>query len=305
MKSNKQRRAEIRGRRLERAARIEAQLRLPDQRHLLSRRAPGLEPADVAVLARHNNTYGALPTYYVDRAFTCRDCGAEQVWTAKQQKWWYETMHASIDSRAVRCLPCRRALRAARSASREGEGANLLGEMSQRLRAFAGAPATPAARAEVDAALESKWWGLRTLAVEALGHWGSAADLARLRALVDAWQPSWNSWERQGAQVAAEALAAKLRHPADEDWALEACLRGHANPWNWRAFLAAIPSARLAACGEAEFVRRGEGHHRLLRWLAVAHCLGLAPGPAQVAALNAHADKEVRQWAQRFGRKPE
>ncbi|MRT32567.1 hypothetical protein FGX01_01390, partial [Xylella fastidiosa subsp. multiplex] len=71
-------------------------------------------------------------------------------------------------------------------------------------------------------------------------------------------------------------MAAKLRHPADEDWALEACLRGHASPWNWRAFLAAIPPARLAACGEAEFARRGEGHHRLLRWLAMAHCLGLA-----------------------------
>ena len=36
MKSNKQRRAEIRARRLERAARIEAQLRLPDQRHPVS-----------------------------------------------------------------------------------------------------------------------------------------------------------------------------------------------------------------------------------------------------------------------------
>jgi hypothetical protein len=112
MKSNKQRRAEIKERRLDRAAKLAAQLREQDVRHLAAGARPaGMELADQDVLAPHNNTYGLLPAFYVDLAFTCRDCGIEEVWTAKQQKWWYEVAHGHIDSTAVRCRACRRALR--------------------------------------------------------------------------------------------------------------------------------------------------------------------------------------------------
>ncbi|BEP58265.1 zinc-ribbon domain-containing protein [Variovorax boronicumulans] len=105
MKSNKQRRAEIKAHRLERAARAVAlQQRQADARLL---RAEGMVAADTALLAAHNNTYGPLPTFYVDKAFTCRDCGAQEVWTAKQQKWWYEVALGSIHSTAVRCRACR------------------------------------------------------------------------------------------------------------------------------------------------------------------------------------------------------
>jgi hypothetical protein len=87
------------------------------------------EPPIGAVLAdatalSHNNTYGLLPLYYVDRPFNCRNCGVAEVWTAKQQKWWYETAKRSIDSAAVRCRTCRaverRRVEAARQASAEG-----------------------------------------------------------------------------------------------------------------------------------------------------------------------------------------
>lgn len=41
-----------------------------------------------------NNSYGApdfvTRGFYVDRPFRCKDCGKDQVWTATQQKWWYE-----------------------------------------------------------------------------------------------------------------------------------------------------------------------------------------------------------------------
>jgi len=55
----------------------------------------------------HNNTYGFLPLFYVDKLFTCCDCGSEEIWTAKQQKWWYEIAKGHIDSTAVRCRKCR------------------------------------------------------------------------------------------------------------------------------------------------------------------------------------------------------
>ena len=119
MKSGKQRRAEIKQRRLDRARAMSA---------LDCHRMPPVLPigavlADAAALS-HNNTYGLLPLYYVDRPFDCRDCGAAEVWTAKQQKWWYETAKGPIDSTAVRCRTCRamerRRVEAARQASAEG-----------------------------------------------------------------------------------------------------------------------------------------------------------------------------------------
>ena len=68
---------------------------------------PGAALADHRELA-HINTYGELPAYYVDKPFVCRDCGAEEIWTARQQKWWYEVAKGHIDSTAVRCRPCRK-----------------------------------------------------------------------------------------------------------------------------------------------------------------------------------------------------
>jgi hypothetical protein len=66
-----------------------------------------------AVLADHNelkhiNTYGGLPEFYVDKPFFCRDCGKAEVWTAEQQKWWYEVAKGHLDSTAVRCRKCRK-----------------------------------------------------------------------------------------------------------------------------------------------------------------------------------------------------
>ncbi|WP_238945951.1 zinc-ribbon domain containing protein [Vandammella animalimorsus] len=39
--------------------------------------------------------------------FTCCRCGAQEVWTAKQQKWWYEVAHGPIYSGAKHCRACR------------------------------------------------------------------------------------------------------------------------------------------------------------------------------------------------------
>ncbi len=64
-----------------------------------------------------SNSYGepkfVTRGYYEDLSFTCRDCGAKQVWTAEQQQWWYETAKGYVYSTAVRCLTCRRARRMA------------------------------------------------------------------------------------------------------------------------------------------------------------------------------------------------
>jgi hypothetical protein len=50
--------------------------------------------------------------WYQDYHYCCADCGRPEVWSAKDQQWWYEVAKGPIESRAIRCLDCRRALRA-------------------------------------------------------------------------------------------------------------------------------------------------------------------------------------------------
>ena len=111
MKSNKQRRKEIKLRRIARAERLKKELDRTVPPHALGNPEKAIEAgfvlADAAEL-QHNNTYGSLPTYYLDMPFTCVDCGSEEVWTAKQQKWWYEIAKGNISSTAIRCRSCRK-----------------------------------------------------------------------------------------------------------------------------------------------------------------------------------------------------
>ena len=83
MKSGKQRRREIKEKRRKRP---EALVDVDVYSDLSSMPPVGAVPADHAQL-QHINTYGTLPNFYVDKPFVCRDCGAVEVWTAKQQKW--------------------------------------------------------------------------------------------------------------------------------------------------------------------------------------------------------------------------
>ena len=103
-KSSKQRRAEIKAKRLEKARKAEGRV------DTFSPNIPENAVAANHAALEHINSYAPLPFFYVDRPFICRDCGIEQLWTAKQQKWWYEIAKGHIDSVAVRCRPCRNLL---------------------------------------------------------------------------------------------------------------------------------------------------------------------------------------------------
>lgn len=67
---------------------------------------PGSILADHDAL-HHNNTYGLLPVFYKDELVVCKECGKEEVWTAQNQKWWYEETKANINSTAIHCRECR------------------------------------------------------------------------------------------------------------------------------------------------------------------------------------------------------
>jgi hypothetical protein len=57
--------------------------------------------------------------YYMDIPFTCKACGAGQIWTSHQQKWWYEVAKGDVFRTANRCRACRRRERERRNEARQ------------------------------------------------------------------------------------------------------------------------------------------------------------------------------------------
>jgi hypothetical protein len=78
-------------------------------------------PVNTAALAPYNS-YGVpefvARGYYHDQPFVCSGCGAPRVWTAGQQKWWYEVAKGDVNSTARLCRPCRRREQARRAEAR-------------------------------------------------------------------------------------------------------------------------------------------------------------------------------------------
>lgn len=118
-KSGKQRRAEIQ------AARQRRQTSLASREAVAANPAPGRPTACVMVdpsRLRPNNSYSVADFvargYYRDLAFRCVDCGAEGVWTAERQRWWYEVAGGDIFTTARRCAHCRAVERQRKAAAR-------------------------------------------------------------------------------------------------------------------------------------------------------------------------------------------
>ena len=62
-------------------------------------------PASVAAARRTGRLF------YRDSSFRCRDCGAERMWSAEEQRFWFERADGPRQSVAVRCAACRRKLK--------------------------------------------------------------------------------------------------------------------------------------------------------------------------------------------------
>ncbi|MDX2219171.1 MAG: zinc-ribbon domain containing protein [Burkholderiales bacterium] len=91
-----------------------AELELPRLRAQLKAagmRAAGRTQVNASLL-RPTNSYGTPDFvergHYLDMPFRCKDCGKEEIWTATQQKWWYEQAQGDVWTVATRCRPCRR-----------------------------------------------------------------------------------------------------------------------------------------------------------------------------------------------------
>ncbi|MBF5005078.1 zinc-ribbon domain containing protein [Diaphorobacter caeni] len=282
MKSNKQRRAEIKLARMERAVQ-QASNRVKDGRW-----TSGHVLADTTLLARINNTCGQLPAHYVDTAFRCCDCDSQEVWTAKQQKWWYEVIQAPIESRAVRCLACRRKRREALTKARSGAGANLLREETAWLRSVDRQMRDAETVQRVEAALQSKWTGIRKVAIEVLGRWRRPRDAAVLRAIlqdetIDAYDPM--------RRAAAESLVHLLVHPDDDEWVMQVFVRLSYAVYALAPFVGAIEARTVDAFVKAELQRDdAQRLYHLCLMLMYSH---RQPNAGLWAALKAHPSSAV------------
>ncbi len=140
-KSGRQKREELRARRIEKArANVQSAEDACVRPELWGNRPFPRDsiPADQNALL-HDNTYSPRPLFYIDLTFHCADCGQEQLWTARAQKWWYEIAKGKIGSRAKYCRPCRRKRQALRAMARIRHYEGLVGkyghaEAARRLR---------------------------------------------------------------------------------------------------------------------------------------------------------------------------
>lgn len=110
MKSNKQRRTEIKATRLKREAAKPILKDGENQKEIPTGSAP-CNPENLAP----SNSYGTPDFvqrgYYLDLLFCCASCQLQEVWRATQQKWWYEVAKGHVLSHAKLCNACRRSER--------------------------------------------------------------------------------------------------------------------------------------------------------------------------------------------------
>jgi hypothetical protein len=124
MKSTRQRRTEIKVQRAgkreltmqDAAQAFQASRAAADRAHELQRdrqrltvsKQAWVNPANLRPTNSHGTPEFVARGDYTNQAFTCKTCGAQEVWPATQQKWWYEAARGDVWTTAVLCKPCRR-----------------------------------------------------------------------------------------------------------------------------------------------------------------------------------------------------
>jgi hypothetical protein len=129
MKSNKQKRTELKARNESRreAAALAARRAVEQKRRdvylaALKRGEIAVNPDRLAPTNSYSEADFVLRGTYRPVEFVCAGCGAPQVWTPRQQKWWYEIAQGDRFSTAKLCRPCRAKERARKTEARRVSG---------------------------------------------------------------------------------------------------------------------------------------------------------------------------------------
>ncbi len=125
MKSGRQRREEIQIRRAGKKSAVRAEEARVQAERAAKERAAQLKgqvlvnPANLRPTNSYDTPVFVARGFYIDMPFDCKSCGKPQVWTATQQKWWYESAKGDVWTTAVLCRPCRLRERERKSAARK------------------------------------------------------------------------------------------------------------------------------------------------------------------------------------------
>ncbi len=118
-KSSKQRAAELKQRKImrteKRAKRLREDLYAFRISMLPERGSAPVSPEFLASDSSYDTPEFARRGYFLDQPFACIDCAKEEIWTATQQKWWFEVAKGGVWTIARRCRPCRRREREAKA----------------------------------------------------------------------------------------------------------------------------------------------------------------------------------------------
>ncbi|HQR06779.1 MAG TPA: zinc-ribbon domain containing protein [Gemmatales bacterium] len=109
MKSGKQRRLELDARKKARLAKSMTVKKVAARTTLEQEQLRGVQVNREALAAHnsYNEPDFVNRGFYSDQPFQCVDCGKSEVWTAGQQKWWYEVAKGDVFTTVRRCRPCR------------------------------------------------------------------------------------------------------------------------------------------------------------------------------------------------------
>ena len=103
--------------RLKRLTGAEKQAEQERLEHLIGLKQGTIIPVDKSrVFSR--TSVPEIPDYYRDAWFACQDCGERELWTAKQQKRWYEEQGGEIEAIAIHCRACRLKAKSRRESAR-------------------------------------------------------------------------------------------------------------------------------------------------------------------------------------------
>lgn len=133
--------------------------------------------------------------FYVDEPRTCVQCSTPFVFTAAEQKFWYETLRFWADSTAIRCVDCRRRQRSKGAIQRQ---------LSESLAALQQAPDDAVRLLEVAEA--------RARFQEAWGSGDLDSGLAAARRALQLWPEETRAlfWEGRLQELAGRPAKARV-----------------------------------------------------------------------------------------------
>jgi hypothetical protein len=186
----------------------------------------GAVPVNTSDLAPYNS-YGypdfVERGYYVDVHFTCAGCRQEKIWTAAQQKLWYEKEKGQVYSGAKYCAACRRLRRHGSDKPHvphdpeNGPGKDPK-RISEHLRKLGRSAASAASREEVESYIDSKKQPVAHVAAQVIAGWGGREAIAPLRRhlLRMLENENWYALQWKAAELLSKCVA-----PEDESWVVD------------------------------------------------------------------------------------